>query len=123
MSGYYGRRGGYSRRPSAPRDGRIERANKYVGPCHYCGTEVAAGNGQLFGAAGEWKVVHLAMRWAGSPVSGQYVGGCPGEAQRQNAAGNFGTQDGPAPEAPRMARVTVPRRGKCEDAPCCGCCD
>jgi hypothetical protein len=118
MSGYYGRRGGYSRRPSAPKDGRIERANKYAGPCHYCGSEVPAGSGQLFGQGGQWRVVHLAMRWAGSPVSGGYTGGCPGEAAAKNAAGNFGTPDVRAPEL-----VSVPRRGKCEDAPCCGCCD
>lgn len=84
MSGYYGRRGGYRRRPSVPKDGRIERANKFAGPCHYCGTEVPAGKGQLFGVAGEWKVVHLPARWHGSPVSGRYIGGCPGEADKLN---------------------------------------
>jgi hypothetical protein len=84
MSGYYGRRGGYRQRPSVPRDGRIERANKHAGPCHYCGTEVPAGQGQLFGAAGQWKAVHLPTRWHGSPVSGRYIGGCPGEAGKLN---------------------------------------
>ena len=82
-----------------------------------------------------------------------YRGGCPADTDKRNAeahaAGFFG-KDAPAPvserehvasaaaryaatapsEAPRKsyaytsggARMTS-RRGRCEDAPCCGCCD
>jgi hypothetical protein len=81
MSGYYR---GRQRRTFPARNGRVGRANKHAGPCHYCGAEVPAGKGQLWSGESGWEVVHLAMTWAGSPVSGRYVGGCPGEAAEKN---------------------------------------
>jgi hypothetical protein len=65
-----------------------------------------------------YKIRHSDRRWHGSPVSGQWIGGCED------------AQDLPVYEARRPAaactatgaRMTA-RRGKCEDAPCCGCCD
>ena len=82
MSGYYGSR--QSKRVRVPWTGRVGRANKFAGPCHYCGTEIAAGAGQLYRHEGDWKVVHLAAVWHGSPVSGKYIHGCPGEADKLN---------------------------------------
>lgn len=147
-------RNGYRRRP--PSAGRIAKANARPGPCRTCGEEIPAHGGQLYReTSGEWSVVHEAATWAGSPASGQYVGGCPGETDRLNASGNFGGESGARPERDRVAsvaatgaavaqsrpaasrgrhsgskyaytssgaRVTMSSR-RCEDAPCCGCCD
>lgn len=127
-------------RPPCP-DGRIARANKFDGACHYCGQNVPAGTGQLFGNAGRYECAHLAMHWAGSPVSGQYVAGCPGEADKMNDGAPWSATATPVtvatePAEPSRsrsygskyaytstgARVTMSSR-RCEDAPCCGCCD
>lgn len=108
-------RSGYRRRTYAPRNGRVARANKYAGPCHYCQQEVPAGKGQLYSGDAGWEVIHLAMTWAGSPVSGRYVGGCPGEA----AAKNDGAPWMPKQEAPRDSRGGyVDECGSCGMASC-----
>jgi hypothetical protein len=112
MSGY--RRGGY-RRTYPQRTGRVARANKYAGSCHYCGQEVPAGKGQLWSGNDGWEVVHLAMEWAGSPVSGRYVGGCPGEADAKNNGAPWMRGQ----EAPRDARGGyVDECGSCGMASC-----
>jgi hypothetical protein len=105
-----------------------------------------AGAGQLWREeSGAWSVVHAPAEWAGSPVSGRYVGGCPDETDALNAAGGFGSPDA-RPERDRLAaiatayaavrrtepgkyaytssgaRMTLSSR-RCEDAPFCGCCD
>jgi len=77
------------RRPSTPRS-TGPRTNKYPAPCQGCGQDVPAGQGELFRDGATWRVRHLAARWHGSPVSGRYVGGCPGEADRHNLAGQWG---------------------------------
>ena len=105
-------RNSYRRRSHAPsRAGRVQRANKYAGPCHYCGAEVPAGKGQLWaGGADGWQVVHLEATWAGSPVSGRWVGGCPEEASLSLAAPR---------EAPRDTRGGyVDECGSCGMASC-----
>ncbi len=93
MSYRNGYRNGY-RRP-APRTAG-PRANKFAGPCAACGLEVRAGNGQLTGSreAG-WKVTHRPASWHGSPVSGQYVNGCPESTACQNLAGQWGPYASP----------------------------
>ena len=108
--------------------------------------DVPAGAGQLWREQdGAWSVVHTLAEWHGSPVSGRYVGGCPAETDEMNARGKFGGQDA-RPESVRIAsiaatyaamrrtdpgkyaytssgaRMTMSSR-RCEDAPCCGCCD
>lgn len=100
MSGY---RSGYGRRRhDAPTTGRIPRANKRPGPCHYCGAEVPANGGQLWrNADGSWSAVHSESRWAGSPVSGRYVGGCPEETARLNNGAPWDSRRNA--EAPREA--------------------
>jgi len=151
----YGRRGGYSRPQTA---GRVARPNARPGACRSCGVEIPAQAGQLYREeSGAWSVVHVPREWAGSPVSGQYTGGCPDETDRMNAEGHFGSGGEARSEhariashavlyAPRQAgqgadlrevsrragskyaytntgaRVTMSSR-RCEDAPCCGCCD
>jgi hypothetical protein len=144
-------RGRYRRRTSAPTAGRIAKANARPGPCRDCGEEIPAHGGQLYReGSGAWSVVHVPREWAGSPVSGRYAGGCPAETDRMNAEGRFGGASGPLPERERIASVAATgaamaerdkpprggryaytgsgarmtsRQGRCEDAPCCGCCD
>lgn len=63
------------------------RANRYPGECLYCHAEVPALAGLLVRnlATHAWEVKHRPAEWHGSPVSGRYVNGCPGEADRLNA--------------------------------------
>lgn len=121
------------------------RANQFAGDCATCGAPVPAGAGVLAGFPGNWTVTHRPASWSGSPVSGWYVGGCPASTAKLNAQGGWGpdsartfvppVQVDPADarEASRRAggkyaytaggaRMTVSSQ-RCEDAPCCGCCD
>lgn len=144
-------RQGYARRRAyAVTSGRITKPNARSGNCRSCGAEIPAYGGQLWREeSGAWSVVHARAEWAGSPVSGRYVGGCPAETDRMNREGGFGGAGGPRPESERIASVAAlgsaraessrPRGGRygytssgarvsdrysrCEDAPCCGCCD
>ena len=123
------------------------RANRYAGCCVYCGAVLEPGAGELNGSRRVgWRLTCPRPRWVGSPVSGWYVGGCVGEAERLNA----GVGRGPGADVPAGSpsgelepeRVEVEagqaagrveyraysggrrRAGwRCEDAPCCGCCD
>lgn len=135
----YNRR--YQRRSYATTTGRINRPNKRPGACRSCGEEIPAGAGQLWRDADGWSVVHTVSEWSGSPVSGQYVGGCPKETDRMNREGNFGGESGARseydrirsiaslyasrePEPPRAYTSTGARMSyRCthEDYPCCGC--
>ena len=73
--------------------------NKYAGPCHFCGNRVAAKAGQLLGKkAGRWAVAHLSCADTGKPEVVEVYFPSTGSRVYQNA------------------------RGRCEDAPCCGCC-
>lgn len=125
--GRYGSRSNYTRTT-----GRVDRVNKRPGNCHYCAEEIPAGAGQLWREdSGAWSVVHIRQEWTGSPVSGQYVGGCPADTDKLNRDGARSEYDAIKfraslyasrnPATP--ARTYTPRRGKCIDAPCCGCCD
>ncbi len=73
--------------------------NKYQGRCHYCGSTVPARGGQLLGKrGGRWAIAHLACNDSGqAQVSEVYF----------PSTGN---------------RIFQNTRGRCEDAPCCGCC-
>lgn len=128
----YGRRG-YSRPQTT---GRVSKANARPGNCRSCGVEIPAGAGQLWREdSGAWSVVHLPREWAGSPVSGQWTYGCPDETDRLNGDGALPEHERIAsaaaihaartPEPARQSRsyACSGRRGRCEDAPCCGCCD
>jgi hypothetical protein len=69
-------------------------ANRYPGPCVACGTRVQAGRGTL-----EKQGSRFAVRCAACAPSA------------------------PARVVPLPAHRAYQRRGRCEDAPCCGCCD
>lgn len=69
-------------RPSVARS-TVTRANRYAGECAYCGQTVEADAGLAEKPAGSagWRVTHRPAAWAGSPTSGQWVGGCPSETR------------------------------------------
>ena len=73
--------------------------NKYAGNCVYCGARVPARGGNLFKKDGRWVVAHLACGDAESPQVIEYYSPSTGFRGTRNA------------------------KGRCEDAPCCGCCD
>jgi hypothetical protein len=79
------------------------RLNKYPGRCAKCGANVAAGAGTLQRArGGGWSVLHVDCHAASSsPARG---------AVRVNTIRTSG------------GTFTRNIRGRCEDAPCCGCC-
>jgi hypothetical protein len=60
------------------------RANKYSGTCLLRKARTPRvttydSPGGLRTSVSYWEVVHRPARWVGSPVSGNYVGGCPEE--------------------------------------------
>lgn len=60
--------------------------NKYPGKCARCGQEVPAGGGVLYLKRGlKPRLEHRPSQWVGSPVSGQFVGGCPGPDDKRGA--------------------------------------
>jgi hypothetical protein len=71
--------------------------NKYKGTCEHCGGTVPAYGGNLRKVGRRWLVSHLACQ----------------------------EQNGPAVHVTRFssgAEIIQNARGRCEDAPCCGCC-
>jgi hypothetical protein len=116
------------------------RPNTYAGTCISCGLAVAAGAGILTGSkATGYTVRHAPATWHGSPISGGYVNGCPADTDALNAklghtddnyVGNVarasaivvGSPRGKSAYTSTGARMTS-RSQRCEDAPCCGCCD
>jgi hypothetical protein len=137
----YGRRGSY-RRGSVQKSG--PRPNTYPGQCATCGMNVAAGAGILTGTKQTgYTVTHAPATLHGSPISGGWINGCPEETDRLNAAlghendsyvqnaenaEKIVLEKPPARSAGKYAytgsgaRMTN-RYQRCEDAPCCGCCD
>ena len=119
-------RSGYRR--SVQRTG--PRANKYDGGCSRCGRLVPAGTGILTGNRDQgYEIRHGDRKWIGPPCGGDMIGQ-PGMGRW--AGGCEDAADMPVYEAARKparhartasgARMTE-RSGRCEDAPCCGCCD
>jgi hypothetical protein len=74
------------------------RYNRYKGNCAYCGHLVAARAGYLIGSRGNWKVAHMECHKSGEPQVTSTYFPSTGQTVYQNA------------------------RGRCIDAPCCGCC-
>jgi hypothetical protein len=118
---------GYSRRAARAAG---PRANRYAAACETCGGLVPALAGILTGGPTSGYVVrHLAAVWAGSPVSGRWSGGCPAgdKLAASRAAARASTPAG-RHDSSKYAytasgtRTTMSSR-RCEDAPCCGCCD
>jgi len=150
VSGYYRRSGrSYGRSARPVTAGPVARVNKRPGACRSCGEDIPAGVGRLYRESdGAWSVVHVPAEWSGSPASGAYIGGCPESTDKQNAGAPWNRDGHVASERVRLAamartyaamnppapvrggyytlssgaRVTG-SRGRCEDAPCCGCCE
>jgi len=74
--------------------------NRYPGQCYHCGGHVAKNAGKAWKPQGarRFVVAHLACSDADSPQVVEFYFPSTG------------------------ARITQNRRGRCEDAPCCGCC-
>lgn len=72
--------------------------NKYAAICAICTAPVPPGGGTMQRQGRRWRVTHLACDDTGDPV-----------VIRVRVGGN-----------PRV--YTRNARGRCEDAPCCGCC-
>ena len=70
--------------------------NRFAGTCAACGTRVAARAGTLQRVGPVWTVYHLACRDGAAQVY-----------EVRTSSGWTGTRN---------------VRGRCEDAPCCGCC-
>ena len=70
---------------------KVARPNKYAGNCTRCGTLVPAERGFIQRVGGEWVVQHHVLR-AHYPTGPwdkwepYATGGCPGEAEAENAA-------------------------------------
>ena len=77
--------------------------NKYPGQCR-CGEQVAAGAGS---------VQKIGRRWV---VSCGECGPTADRSSRRESSGSVVTRFSSGAEVYRN------RRGRCEDAPCCGCC-
>lgn len=104
----------YTRRP-AQRTG--PRANRYDAACSDCRKKVPAGTGILTGSRDlGWSVRHGDRKWLGAPCGGDAIGK-PGMGRWAGGCEEFAGQPDYEP-APRTGR----RDGRCEDAPCCGCC-
>jgi hypothetical protein len=123
MSGY--RRGGYRRNTGGA--GSRWMTLRYAGQCKVCGAELAAGSFAFWDAATRAVTCEriecaeadglTCMEWSGSPMSGQFV--------RVRAERRVGTA-APTVVVTRFNSGAVTyrnARGRCEDAPCCGCCD
>lgn len=73
--------------------------NKFTGDCFYCGHTVASRSGELIGKRnGRWAIAHLNCNKNNSAQVTKTYFPSTGETVYQNS------------------------RGRCEDAPCCGCC-
>lgn len=71
--------------------------NRYAAPCSICGHRVPPNGGPLQKKNGKWVTTHIACAEGNTP---------------EVIATTFNSGD----------TVYVNRRGRCEDAPCCGCC-
>lgn len=71
--------------------------NRYAGTCEYCGCRVPANGGECQKLAGRWVVSHIT---------------CFKEGKSNVIVTRFNSG----------AEVYQNRKGRCEDAPCCGCC-
>ena len=120
----YGRTYGRRPQPTGPRP------NRFDGACVKCKRKVPAGTGILTGSkATGYEVKHNPERkWIGPPCGGDMIGK-PGMGRWSGGCEEYADQ--PEYVAPARksyaytsggARMTS-RYGRCEDAPCCGCCD
>jgi len=71
--------------------------NRFAGRCHYCGGGVPAKGGDCFKVNGRWAVAHLSCK-SSEKSEVDVIKFSSGEEFYRN------------------------KKGRCEDAPCCGCC-
>lgn len=71
--------------------------NKYPGTCHYCRNHVPAKAGKVWRFKGRWYVAHH---------------DCSNGKGKRIVVSRFSSGE----------EVYQNSRGRCEDAPCCGCC-
>jgi hypothetical protein len=98
------------------RSNRKAIVNRYATTCTYCGATVEAGQGKVWKFRGRW-------------IGAHHKGDCDPAARIQHAASKAAAAAG-VPAEDRVvvfhfasgATVTQNSRGRCEDAPCCGCC-
>ncbi len=81
----------------------MSRTNKYPAPCNICGGTVPVNGGNLKKNGRRWVVTHPACEQTGRP---------------EVIAISFGAPPG----TPGVTTYYQNSRGRCEDAPCCGCC-
>ncbi|ASZ75514.1 hypothetical protein KIW74_gp14 [Mycobacterium phage Kimona] len=125
----YNRRGRYARRQSGSRWMNLH----FAGMCKMCGNEIRAGQRAYWDARNRnitctqiecAKADGLTKQeWKGSPVSGQFVDVLAETRIGPAAVPNYR----PAPRVHTVrlnsgAVLSVNANGRCEDAPCCGCC-
>lgn len=112
--------------------------NRYAGQCGGCGQKVAASAGVCKRVNGKFTPFHKSCELGnGAPTPARNPGGCVAGQHGCQFCGSEDLNDGEA--CPALAndrrvssRVTVVRtsggtfyqnaRGRCEDAPACGCC-
>jgi len=122
-------RGGYGRNTRRSTGGSRWMDLRYPGVCKVCGKKVPAGERAFYDADSKkitcWDLEccvadNLTEQvWSGSPVDGQFV---PQRMERRlGEPFQSGTDD---PFAKTRSRGYYGRdAGRCEDAPCCGCCE
>jgi hypothetical protein len=99
---------------------------RFAAPCKVCGSPVPAGGRGFWDAAARavtCSAIDCAkadglttQQWQGSPVRGQYV-----TVLSSRRIGDVAPSD---PFSKTRSRGYFGRdAGRCEDAPCCGCCD
>jgi hypothetical protein len=119
------RRGAYARRAGG--SGSRWMDLRYAGTCKVCGAALPAGERAFWDASAKTVTCWLLacceadgltrQEWQGSPVSGGYV-----TVRAESRIGSAA----PVVDVYRFssgATMTRNRLGRCEDAPCCGCCD
>jgi hypothetical protein len=92
---------------------------KYPGTCRRCAGPITPG--QTIRWAGRGASWHLAAECTGpnADAGDRTSQGATEDEPRGWTPGDTGTYYGPS-SAPRASRRNA--RGRCEDAPCCGCC-
>ena len=99
---------------------------RYAGTCKVCGAQLPAGS-RAYWDAGARTVTCSALscceadglttqQWSGSPVSGQFV------AVRTDRRVGLAAPSVVVTRFNSGATMSRNARGRCEDAPCCGCC-
>ena len=85
--------------------------NRYPGPCSSCGVTVAPNDGTATKIGSRWTVRHADCASVAA-CDAETVARAPRRERYGSSYARFSSG----------AEVYQNRRGRCEDAPCCGCC-